>query len=57
MFVQNENASQGKSIGALPAGWFMKEENLEALADAAAPDMFYRRGSVVEVTSTVQRDN
>jgi len=28
-----------------PAGWFMNEENLETLADAAAPDMFKRRGS------------
>ena len=39
-FVHGENASLDKSIGASPAGWFMNEENLETLADAAAPDMF-----------------
>ena len=40
MFVQDENAPLSESIGASPAGWFMKEENLETLADAAAPDIF-----------------
>jgi hypothetical protein len=34
--------------GSSPAGWFMNEENLETLADAAAPDMFLKKRYVVE---------
>ena len=41
MFVQDENASLNESIEASPAGWFMNEENLETVADAVGPDMFY----------------
>lgn len=40
IFVQGENESLNESIGSSPAGWFMNEENLETLADVAAPDMF-----------------
>jgi len=39
MFIEDESAPLRGSAGSSPAGWFMNEENLETLADAAAPDI------------------
>ena len=39
-----------KGLESSPAGWFMNEENLETLADAAAPDILERRRGVVKAS-------
>ena len=37
-----------KALASSPAGWFINEENLETLADVAAPDMFLKTTNAVE---------
>ena len=39
VFAGDKNVSLCESLKSSPAGWFMNEENLETLADAAGPDM------------------